>query len=87
MISVIIPFFNSEKYIYDCVQSVLDQSFKDIEVICIDDGSRDKSAEIVEGLINTDSRIRLIARENRGRSAARNRGLDEAKGELLFCRF
>ena len=82
MVSIIIPLYNKEREISRTLDSVLAQSVSDFEIIVVDDGSKDKSAEIVRGY--TDSRIRFIQKENGGVSSARNRGLKEAQGEWLL---
>jgi len=79
--SVVIPLYNKEKYIKRTIESVLNQTFTDFEIIIIDDGSKDKSCEIVESI--NDPRIRLIRQENGGPSKARNRGIKEAKGAFI----
>lgn len=81
MISVVIPLYNKEKQIAHTLQSVLNQTIQDFEVVIVDDGSTDGSVAEVEKLC--DSRIRLIHQENAGVSAARNRGIEEAKGDLI----
>ena len=83
MISVIIPIYNAEAYISECLQSVGDQSYKDFEVICVNDGSQDNSADICQRFVDKDKRFRLINQENGGVSSARNRALKEAKGEYV----
>ena len=83
MISVIIPIYNAEAYISECLQSVGNQSYKDFEVICVNDGSPDNSADICQRFVNKDKRFRLINQENGGVSSARNRALKEAKGEYV----
>nr|WP_305137232.1 polysaccharide pyruvyl transferase family protein [uncultured Schaedlerella sp.] len=83
-ISVIIPMYNTEKYIRQCLDSVLRQTFQDMEIIVIDDGSADKGPEICEELGQTDARIRLYRQENGGVSAARNYGIELADGEYIF---
>lgn len=82
-LSVIIPVYNVEKYLENCVKSVLNQSYKDIEIILINDGSSDKSGDICNKLANEFNSIKVIHQENMGVSTARNRGLDEAKGDLI----
>lgn len=81
-ISIIIPLYNKEKYIKSVVESVLNQSFQDFEVIIVDDGSSDKSVSIVESI--NDDRIRLVTKCNEGVSAARNFGLQFVSTDLIF---
>ena len=84
-ISVIVPFYNTENYIGDCLLSILNQTFTDFEIICIDDGSTDNSLEIVKNFAQKDNRIRIIHfDENCGVSHARNVGLSEVKGEYVL---
>lgn len=82
-VSVIIPVYNTEKYIKKCLESVLNQSLQEIEIIVINDGSTDKSKEIIEGFAKNDNRIVLINKENEGQSVARNVGINLAKGEYI----
>lgn len=82
-ISVIIPVYNAENYLRKCLQSVCEQSLKDLEIICINDGSTDNSQEILERFAADDSRIRIIKQSNAGLSATRNKGILLAKGEYL----
>lgn len=82
-VSVIIPVCNSENYIYDCLRSIINQSLKEIEIIVIDDGSRDLSRSIITEFSKYDSRIRFIRQEYTGRSAVRNKGLEIANGEYI----
>lgn len=82
-LSIIIPVFNAEKYLSECLDSVLNQTFSDFELICINDGSTDNSAQILEAYKQKDSRIKVIHQSNGGVSAARNAGLDIAKGEYI----
>ena len=79
--SVVIPLYNKERYIKRTLESVLDQTFTDFEILVVDDGSTDKSYEIIDSI--KDPRIRLIRQENGGPSKARNRGIKEAKGEFI----
>lgn len=83
MVSIIIPVYNGAQTIERCLQSVLCQSYKDIEVIVVDDGSSDTTADKIKKYINTDSRIRYIFQKNQGVSVARNTGIDNANGEYL----
>ena len=83
VISVIVPVYNVEKYLDKCVSSVMAQTFKDIEILLIDDGSKDASGRMCDDYALTDSRIRVIHKENGGLSDARNRGITEARGRYL----
>lgn len=83
-VSVIIPVYNSEKYLNQCLDSLLAQSFKNFEVICVDDGSTDDSSEILERYSAVDSRFRLLRQKNSGAGAARNLGMEHAQGEYLY---
>lgn len=82
--SVIIPIYNAEKYLENTLQSIKDQSYKNFEVLMIDDGSTDSSTEICRKFEIHDSRFRLIKKTNGGVSSARNIGIEHAIGELLF---
>lgn len=81
LVSVVIPMFNVEKYIENCILSVLAQSFKNFEIICVDDGCTDNTLHILEQF--TDARIRLISQKNRGLAGARNTGIQSAKGIFI----
>lgn len=82
-ISVIVSVYNCEKYISKCIKSILGQTFEDLEIILIDDGSTDKSFEICNNFAQKDRRIKLIHQNNGGVSKARNVGLDAAQGEFI----
>ncbi|MCI6187323.1 MAG: glycosyltransferase [Spirochaetia bacterium] len=82
-ISIIVPIYNVEKYIYRCVDSILSQTFTDFECILIDDGSTDNCSVICDEYAKKDTRIKVIHQKNSGVSAARNAGLDAAKGEYI----
>ena len=82
-ISVVIPVFNAEGSIARCLRSVQEQDVEDLEIICVDDGSTDRSAAIVEELAAEDPRVRLIRQENRSAGAARNTGMKYARGVYL----
>lgn len=84
MISVIIPVYNVDTYLKECLDSVISQSFKDLEIILIDDGSIDKSSEICDAYALKDERIRVFHKKNEGVSVARNIGLDNAHGEWVM---
>lgn len=83
-ISVIVPVYNSQSYLKECVESVLAQSFYDWELILVDDGSTDSSNSICQRYASTDLRVRVISKPNGGLSSARNAGLDIAKGQYVF---
>lgn len=83
-ISVIIPVYNSEKYIEDCVESLKNQTYEDLEILLIDDGSTDSSREICKRICENNQRFKLIHQENQGVSAARNHGLEKATGKYVF---
>ncbi len=83
-ISVIIPVYKAEKYLARCIDSVLGQSFQDIEIILVDDGSPDACPAICDSYADKDDRIKVIHKQNQGVSVARNTGLDCAKGEFVF---
>lgn len=86
LISVIVPVYNVEKYLPRCIDSIIDQTFKNFELLLIDDGSKDKSGEICDEYAKRDNRIKVFHKENGGVSSARNVGLDSAKGEwIIFC--
>lgn len=82
-VSVIIPVYNCELYIEKCLDSIINQTLKDLEIICIDDGSTDDSLKILNRYANNDKRIKVISIENHGQGFARNIGLNEAKGEFI----
>lgn len=83
-VSVIIPFYNVEKYIGECLESVLNQTLKEIEIICVDDGSTDNSHEIVSEYKRKNENIKIIQKENGGQSSARNAALKIAKGKYIY---
>lgn len=82
-ISVIIPVYNCEKYLEDCLKSVILQTYENLEIICIDDGSKDRSLDILKEYKEKDQRIIVISQENSGQSCARNKGMALAKGEYI----
>lgn len=83
-ISVIIPIYNVEEYLPVCLDSVLAQTFSDFEAVCVNDGSPDNSAAILEKYAKKDARIKVVNRPNGGLSAARNTGLENACGEYIY---
>lgn len=85
LISIIVPIFNTEKYLERCLNSIINQTYKNIEVILIDDGSSDNSLKICYKYANIDRRVKVIHQQNFGPSKARNKGLKEVKGEYFIC--
>ncbi len=83
IVSVIIPVYNAEAYLEQCIGSVLTQTLRDIEVLCVDDGSTDASPAILRKFQSKDSRLKILTQENMGAGAARNNGLRHAAGEYL----
>ena len=85
-ISVIVPVYNVEKYLLECLDSIINQTLKEIEIICVNDGSTDNSLSILKEYASKDERIKIIDKENEGQGYARKVGLDIAKGKyILFC--
>lgn len=83
-VSVIIPVYNTEKYLDKCLSSVINQTFKDIEIIIVDDGSTDNSYQICQKFANSDKRIVLLKQSNQGQGFARNKALLKSNGEYIF---
>ena len=83
MISVVIPIYNVEKYIDKCINSVLNQSYRNLEIILVDDGSPDRCGEICDNYAKNDARIKVIHKENGGLSDARNKGIECANGKYI----
>ena len=85
-VSIIVPVYNSARYVEACILSILEQDYRDIEVILVDDGSTDASGDICDRFAESDDRVLVLHRENGGISAAQNAGLDAATGDLVtFC--
>ncbi len=82
-VSIIVPIYNQEKYLSKCIDSILCQSYKNFELLLIDDGSTDKSGSICKGYAEKDKRIRYVRKKNSGVSSSRNKGLDLSQGELI----
>ncbi len=82
-VSVIIPVYNVEQYLRECLDSVINQTLKEIEIICVDDGSTDKSLDILLEYAAKDNRITVLKQENQGSGPARNNGILTAKGEFI----
>ncbi len=86
LLSVIVPIYKAEKYIHRCVNSILNQTLQDLELILVDDGSPDNSGAICDEYAQKDARVKVLHKENGGAASARNLGLDLAKGKYIgFC--
>ena len=83
IISVIVPVYNVEKYLKRCVDSILNQTFTDFELILVDDGSNDKSINICDEYVDLDSRVHVIHQDNKGQAFARNLGIEKSKGDYI----
>ena len=83
MISVIVPVYNVEKYLEECLDSIQNQTFSNIEIILVNDGSSDNSKEICKKYCEQDNRFKLINQTNQGQSVARNTGVAASKGEFI----
>lgn len=83
-VSVIIPMYNAEPYIMQCLESVLRQTYQCLEILIVDDGSTDRSLDICREFSSNDRRIKLLSQERKGVSSARNRGMEEASGKYIF---
>ncbi len=84
LVSIVIPLYNVEKYLNRCIQSVVDQSYADLEIILVDDGSTDHCPAICDSWAEKDERIRVIHKSNEGAGKARNTGIDNAGGKYIF---
>ena len=83
LVSIIVPVYNVERYIDKCINSILEQTYPHIELLLIDDGSPDKSGAICDRYAQKDNRVRVFHKQNAGVSAARNTGINQAKGEFI----
>ena len=83
LVSVIIPAYNIEDYIGRCLDSIISQTYKNLEIIVVDDGSRDHTGEILDNYAKKDRRIKVIHKENGGVSSARNKGIEAAEGDYI----
>lgn len=83
VVSIIIPAYNMENYIEKCISSIINQTYKQLEIIIVDDGSTDRTLEICKEKANSDKRIKVLSQKNSGQSVARNRGIEIAKGKYI----
>ena len=84
LVSIVIPVYNAEEYLKESLCSVLGQSYKNLEIICVDDGSTDKSLQILQRMKENDDRMKILSEDNQGAGAARNLGTEAASGEYSF---
>lgn len=84
LVSIIVPIYNVETYLQKCLDSLVNQTYSNIEIICVNDGSTDSSLQILEEYAKKDSRIKIINQENQGVSVARNNGIDNATGDYIL---
>lgn len=82
--SIVIPVYNVERYLPDCLDSIMNQSYNNYEIICVNDGSTDNSLCVLEDYMERDGRVKIISQANKGLSSARNAGIREAKGEYIL---
>ena len=83
-VSVVIPFYNVEDYLRECLDSIVNQTLEDIEIICVNDGSTDNSLKIAEEFANSDDRIKIFSQENKGASGSRNHGVKKSQGDYIY---
>ena len=84
LISIIVPVYNAERYLGHCLESIIGQTYKKIEIILLDDGSTDNSGKICDEYALKDNRVKVFHTENKGPSAARNKGIENSNGEFIF---
>ena len=82
-VSIVVPVYNVEKYLKECIKSCQNQTLKEIEIICVDDGSTDNSLEVIKSIASKDSRVKYISKKNSGYGNTMNRGFDAAVGEYI----
>jgi len=83
LISVVLPVYNAERFLRQCLDSIINQTLRNIEIICVDDGSTDGSLAILREYAARDARVIIVTQENKGAGAARNKGIEVARGEYL----
>lgn len=84
LISIVVPVYNCEKYLEECLESLCSQTYKNIEIICVDDGSTDSSVDLLKSIAEKDSRVKILSQKNAGAGAARNYGLSVAQGKYIY---
>ena len=83
LVSIIVPVYNTETFLPECIESIQNQTYSNIEIILVDDGSTDRSGDICDSYAENDTRIRVIHKENGGNTSARRAGLNDAGGEYI----
>lgn len=83
LVSIIVPVYNVEKYLKECIESIINQSFSNLEIILVDDGSTDESGNICDDFLNKDKRIKVFHKTNGGLSDARNYGINNSSGKYI----
>lgn len=83
-VSIVVPIYNAEKYLDECIESIVNQTYKNLEIILIDDGSKDKSPQMCDEWAKKDNRIKVIHKSNEGAGASRNRGIAVATGKFIY---
>ena len=84
LVSIVVPTHNSAEYLRQCLDSIIGQTYRRLQIICVDDGSTDETVQILDSYAKADSRLSYVTQENRGAGVARNRGLDQATGDYLL---
>lgn len=84
LISIVVPVYNCEKYLEECLESLCSQTYKNLEIICVDDGSTDSSVDLLKSIAEKDSRVKILSQKNAGAGAARNYGLSVAQGKYIY---
>lgn len=84
LISIVVPVYNCEKYLEECLESLCSQTYKNLEIICVDDGSTDSSVDLLQSIAEKDSRVKILSQKNAGAGAARNYGLSVAQGKYIY---
>ena len=82
-VSIVVPIYNVEKYLEQCIDSIINQTLKDIEIILVDDGSPDNCPKMCDNYAKKDSRIKVVHKKNGGLSSARNAGIEVATGDYI----
>ncbi len=85
LVSIIVPVYNSEKYLNECIQSIIHQTYRNLEILLIDDGSTDNSPQIIDDFKNIDNRIKSFHQKNMGQAVSRTNGMKLSKGDYILC--